>query len=230
MIDFILHFDQFLPGLIETYGFFVYLILFVIVFCETGLVFMPYLPGDSLLFVAGTLAGSLLLNIEILFIVLAAAAIIGDTANYWIGHTAGKKLLAMKYCIVKHQHIEKTEWYFHKYGGMTIVIARFIPFIRTFAPFLAGIGKMRYRWFLVYNVAGGILWVLSFLLAGYFFGNIPLVRDNFEIVIIAIIALSLFAVLSIIVGTLRSLKPCPVPTAKDSDSIDALENPELGDE
>ncbi len=158
MIDFILNFDHYLPGLVQEYGFWVYLILFLIIFCETGLVFMPYLPGDSLLFVAGTLAGTSVLNLELLIVLLAIAAILGDTANYWIGHTAGKKLLTMKYCIVKHEHIEKTEEYFKKYGGLTIVIARFTPFIRTFAPFLAGIGKMKYRWFLTYNVAGGILW------------------------------------------------------------------------
>lgn len=225
MIEFIIHFDQYLPGLIQAYGFWAYLILFLIVFCETGLVFMPYLPGDSLLFVAGTLAGSSILNLEILVAVLAVAAILGDTANYWIGHTTGKKLLAMKYCIVKHEHIERTEVYFHKYGGMTIVIARFIPFIRTFAPFLAGIGKMRYRWFLAYNVAGGILWVLAFLLAGYFFGNIPIVRDNFQIVVLAIIGLSIFAVLSIIIGAIRSFRPCPVPASDDRTAIDALEDP-----
>ncbi|MCU0631922.1 MAG: VTT domain-containing protein [Methanolinea sp.] len=229
MIDFILHFDQYLPGLIQVYGFWVYLILFLIIFCETGLVFMPYLPGDSLLFVAGTLAGSSVLNIELLFITLAVAAILGDTVNYWIGHTAGKKLLTMKYCVVKHEHLEKTEVYFHKYGGMTIIIARFIPFIRTFAPFLAGIGKMRYRWFLMYNVVGGILWILSFLLAGYFFGNIPLVQDNFQIVVMAIIALSLFAVISILVGTIRSFKPCPVPSPDDRKVIEALDDLEFNE-
>lgn len=227
MIDFILHFDQYLPGLIQAYGFWVYLILFLIIFCETGLVFMPYLPGDSLLFVAGTLAGSSVLSLELLLVFLAIAAILGDTANYWIGHTAGKKLLTMKYCVVKHEHIEKTEDYFHKYGGLTIVIARFIPFIRTFAPFLAGIGKMRYRWFLMYNIAGGALWVSSFLLAGYFFGNIPIVRDNFQIVVIAIIALSFFAVFSIILGAVRSFKPCPVPSADERKAIDALDDLEL---
>lgn len=227
MIDFVLNFDQYLPGLVEVYGFWVYLILFVIIFCETGLVFMPYLPGDSLLFVAGTLAGPTVLRIELLFVSLSVAAILGDTANYWIGHTAGKKLLTVKYFVVKHEHLEKTETYFQKYGGLTIVISRFIPFIRTFAPFLAGVGRMKYRWFLMYNVVGGILWVLAFLLAGYFIGNIPIVQDNFQLVVLAIIGLSLFAVLSMIAGAIRSLKPCPAPTADDRKAIKALDDLEF---
>lgn len=227
MIDFILNFDQYLPGLVQEYGFWVYLILFLIIFCETGLVFMPYLPGDSLLFVAGTLAATSVLNLELLIILLAIAAILGDTANYWIGHTAGKKLLTMKYCIVKHDHIAMTEDYFKKYGGLTIVIARFIPFIRTFAPFLAGIGKMKYRWFLSYNVIGGVLWVLGFLLAGYFFGNIPIVQDNFQIVVLAIIGLSFFAVFSIIIGTIRSLRTCPVPSDDERRAIEEIDDLEF---
>jgi membrane-associated protein len=227
MIDFFLNFDQYLPGLVEVYGFWIYLILFVIIFCETGFVFMPFLPGDSLLFVAGTLVGSTVLKIELLFVSLSVAAILGDTANYWIGHTAGKKVLTIKYFVVKYEHLEKTEKYFQKYGGLTIVISRFIPFIRTFAPFLAGIGKMRYRWFLMYNVVGGILWVLTFLLAGYFFGNIPIVKDNFQLVVLAIIGLSLFVVFSMIVGAIRSRRPRPVPTADNRKAIKALDDLEF---
>ncbi len=148
LIDMVLHFDKYLPGIIETYGFWTYVILFVIIFCETGLVVAPYLPGDSLLFVAGALAGAGLLNIEILILSLIVAAVLGDSANYWIGHTTGMKVLDWKCSFVKKEHLEQTHEYFKKYGGFTIVIARFVPFIRTFAPFLAGVGKMSYRWFL----------------------------------------------------------------------------------
>jgi membrane-associated protein len=210
LIDLVIHFDTYLPGIIETYGLWTYLILFVIIFCETGFVVLPYLPGDSLLFVAGAMAGSGYLTIEILLISLFAAAVIGDTVNYWIGNTAGMKVLEMKYCLIRRDHLEKTEEYFTRYGGITIVIARFIPFIRTFAPFLAGVGKMKYRWFLTYNVIGAALWILSFTLAGYFFGGIPIVRQNFNYVIYAIIALSLFAVASIIVGVFRTVSTCTV--------------------
>jgi len=210
LIDLVIHFDTYLPGIIETYGVWTYLILFVIIFCETGFVVLPYLPGDSLLFVAGAMAGSGYLTIEILLISLFAAAVIGDTVNYWIGNTAGMKVLEMKYCLIRRDHLEKTEEYFTRYGGITIVIARFIPFIRTFAPFLAGVGKMKYRWFLTYNVIGAALWILSFTLAGYFFGGIPIVRQNFNYVIYAIIALSLFAVASIIVGVFRTVSTCTV--------------------
>ena len=210
IFDLIIHFDKYLPGIIDTYGLWTYLILFVIIFCETGLVVMPYLPGDSLLFVAGALAGSGYLNIEILLISLFAAAVIGDTVNYWIGNTAGMKVLEKNYSLVRREHLEKTQEYFNRYGGITIVIARFIPFIRTFAPLLAGIGKMKYRWFITYNVIGAALWILGFTLAGYFFGSIPIVQQNFNYIIYAIIALSLFAVVSIIVGVFRTVRTCTV--------------------
>ena len=209
LIDFILHFDHYLPEMIQTYGFWTYLILFIIIFCETGLVVLPYLPGDSLLFVAGALAGTGILSPEVLILSLIAAAVLGDTVNYWIGHTTGMKLLARKYSLIRRDHLEMTEQYFSRYGGKTIVIARFIPFIRTFAPFLAGVGKMQYRWFLSYNVVGGTLWILAFVLAGFFFGSIPFVRENFSYVIYAIIALSLFAVASIVFGVFRSVRSVP---------------------
>ena len=217
LIDIVIHFDKYLPGIIESYGLWTYLILFVIIFCETGLVIMPYLPGDSLLFVAGAMAGSGYLNLEILLISLFAAAVIGDTVNYWIGNTAGMKVLEKNYCLVRRDHIEKTGEYFTRYGGFTIVIARFIPFIRTFAPFLAGVGKMSYRWFITYNVIGAALWILGFTLAGYFFGGIPIVRENFNYVIYAIIALSLFAVASIVVGVFRTVQTCPVEIKKEDE-------------
>jgi membrane-associated protein len=206
LIDMVLHFDKYLPGIIETYGFWTYLILFVIIFCETGLVVTPYLPGDSLLFVAGALAGAGLLNIEVLILSLVFAAVLGDTANYWIGHTAGMKVLDMKYSFVKKEHLEQTHEYFKKYGGFTIVIARFVPFIRTFAPFLAGVGKMSYRWFITYNITGAVLWVSAFSLIGYFFGGLPIVKENFSLLVYAIIGISLLAVASVVLQIIRSSK------------------------
>jgi membrane-associated protein len=217
--DLVLHFDTYLPGLIDSYGFWTYLILFAIIFCETGFVVMPYLPGDSLLFVAGALAGTGYLNVELLIVTLTLAAILGDTANYWIGHTVGMKVLEKKFSIIKRDHLEKTEEFFTRYGGLTIVIARFIPFIRTFAPFLAGVGKMRYRWFLSYNVIGGILWICAFIGAGYFFGSIPIVKENFNYIIYAIILLSLFAVASIVVGMFRVMR-----TGSSNDGTEIDEN------
>ncbi|HWS21262.1 MAG TPA: VTT domain-containing protein [Methanoregula sp.] len=208
LIDLVLHFDTYLPGIIAVYGFWTYLILFIIIFCETGLVVFPYLPGDSLLFVAGTLAGAGFLNVEILIVTLIAAAILGDSANYWIGKNVGMKALEKK-TFVKKGQLEKTEEYFARYGGLTIVIARFVPFIRTFAPFLAGVGKMNYRWFLGYNILGAILWVLGFVLAGYFLGSLPVVQDNFSLIIYAIIGVSLLAVGSVIMGMVRKAKPDP---------------------
>jgi membrane-associated protein len=215
LFDLILHFDKYLPGIIQQYGIWTYLILFTIIFCETGLVLLPYLPGDSLIFIAGALAGAGFLNIEILILVLISAAVLGDTMNYWIGHTIGTKVLDRKYSAVKPEHLNKTEDYFTRYGGKTIVIARFIPFIRTFAPFLAGVGKMSYRWFIVYNLIGGILWVLGFVLAGFFFGRLPLVQENFNLIVYAIIAISLLAVGSIIIGVFRSASPGPSSVEHD---------------
>ena len=209
IIDLIIHFDNYLPGIIETYGVWTYLILFVIIFCETGLVVFPYLPGDSLLFIAGALSGAGYLSPEILIVALVAAAVLGDSANYWIGHTLGMKVLEKKYSFVKREHLEKTEEYFSRYGGLTIVIARFVPFIRTFAPFLAGVGKMGYRWFITYNITGAIMWICAFLLSGYFFGSIPIVRENFSLIIYAIIGISLLAVGSIVIGVIRSVRECP---------------------
>lgn len=206
IIDFVLHFDRYLPGIIAAYGFWTYLILFVIIFCETGLVIMPYLPGDSLLFVAGALAGAGFLNVEVLLVCLIAAAVLGDSVNYWIGHKVGMKILEKNYSLVRRDHLETTEQYFTKYGGLTIVIARFIPFIRTFAPFLAGVGNMSYRWFLTYNITGAALWITSFTLAGYFFGGLPIVKENFGLLIYAIIGISLVAVASIVLSMYRSMK------------------------
>jgi membrane-associated protein len=215
LIDLIIHFDKYLPGIIQEYGVWTYLILFAIIFCETGLVILPYLPGDSLIFIAGALAGAGFLNIEILVLILITAAVLGDTVNYWIGHTIGIKVLEKRYSFVKTEHLKRTEEYFTRYGGKTIVIARFIPFIRTFAPFLAGVGKMSYRWFIIYNLIGGILWVLGFVLAGYFFGSLPLVKENFNLIVYAIIGISLIAVGSIVIGILRPTHPGPADMDPD---------------
>jgi len=205
-LDIVFHFDQYLPGILQQYGMWTYVILFLIVFCETGLVIAPYLPGDSLLFVAGTLAGAGMLDINILLWSLTLACVLGDTINYWIGFTFGLKVLDWKYSPVKKEHIEETHEYFEKYGGFTIVIARFISFIRTFAPFLAGVGKMRYSRFLCYNIFGGVLWSCSFLLIGYFVGNIPIVKENFTLIVYAIIALSLPMLVWFFVKIYRSVK------------------------
>lgn len=203
-LDLLLHFDTYLPQIIELYGFWTYVFLFFIIFLETGLVIMPYLPGDSLLFVAGALAGARLLNVWLLIGALILAAVFGNIVNYWLGITLGMKVLEKQYSLVKKEHLETTRAYFQKYGGSTIVIARFVPFIRSFAPFLAGVGKMQYPRFLMYNVLGGGIWVIGFVLVGYFFGNLSIVQENFGLIIYAIIGLSLLAVASIVINIIRT--------------------------
>jgi len=180
-----------LNEIIISYKSWTYLILFLIIFCETGLVFTPFLPGDSLLFAAGAIAALGSLNPMLLFFLLAVAAILGDTANYWIGEFIGEKLFdSKKLKFLKREHLDKTHQFYEKHGGKTIIIARFVPIIRTFAPFVAGIGSMTYPKFLSYNIIGGILWVGLFTFGGYYFGNLPFVKSNFSIVIIAIIIIS----------------------------------------
>jgi membrane-associated protein len=191
LIDFVLHLDQHLGALIQEYGVLVYMILFLIIFIETGLVVAPFLPGDSLIFAAGAFAAAGFLNVFALFALLSMAAILGDTANYWIGHFLGPKVFRTKIRFLNKKLMERTHKFYEKHGGATIVIARFIPIIRTFAPFLAGVGKMSYWRFICYNIAGGIAWVTLFLSVGYCFGNLPFVKDNFSFVIIAIILISL---------------------------------------
>jgi membrane-associated protein len=191
LIEFILHIDKHLGEIIKNYGTFTYLILFFIIFAETGFVFTPFLPGDSLLFAAGVFASLGSFNILILLGILMAAAILGDTLNYWIGHFFGEKIVRNPKIPIKKDHIEKTNRFFEKHGGKTIVLARFVPIIRTFAPFVAGAGQMSYGKFIFYNIIGGILWVSIFTLAGFFFGNIPLVKKNFSLVVIVIILISL---------------------------------------
>jgi membrane-associated protein len=206
IIDVVLHFDKYLPVILQQYGMWTYVILFLIIFLETGLVVTPYLPGDSLLFIAGALAAAGMLNIGILIVTLILAAILGDTLNYWIGYTFEMKVLEWKYSPVKQEHLDETQKYFAKYGGFTIVIARFMPFIRTFAPFLAGVGRMRYSWFLGYNALGGIMWASLFLLVGYFVGNLPIVKDNFSLIVYAIIAVSMLALVSIFASIFVAMK------------------------
>ncbi len=189
LIDLVLHIDKHIGWIIQNFGAGVYLILFLVIFCETGLVFTPFLPGDSLLFVAGTFAALGSMNLILLFLVVAAAAILGDTANYWIGHYFGEKVL-LKTRFVKKEYLAKTKEFYRKHGGKTIILARFIPIIRTFAPFVAGIGRMSYLKFISYNIIGGLLWVTLFVFAGYFFGSLPIVKDNLAVVIFAIIFLS----------------------------------------
>ena len=191
IIDLFLHLDVHLHELILQYGTFTYSILFAVIFAETGLVFTPFLPGDSLLFAAGTFAAKGAFNPHLLFILLTIAAIIGDTVNYWIGHYIGMKVFNWKIPFLKKEHLDRTHQFYEKYGGKTIIIARFVPIVRTFAPFVAGIGSMTYSKFITYNVVGGILWVAIFIYGGYFFGNLPFVKNNFSWVIIVIIFLSI---------------------------------------
>ena len=191
LFDFILHLDVYLDQIITNYGSLTYAILFIIIFIETGLVVTPFLPGDSLLFAAGAFAALGSLNIFMLLALLTVGAILGDTVNYWIGHFFGEKLVANPRIPIKKEHIEKTQKFFNKHGGKTIILARFVPIVRTFAPFVAGIGKMHYGQFISFNFIGGIVWVFLLTLTGFFFGNIPMVRDNFSTVIIAIILISI---------------------------------------
>jgi membrane-associated protein len=191
LIDFVLHIDAHLDLIIQDYGLITYVLLFVIVFCETGLVVTPFLPGDSLLFAVGAFAARGSLSLPVALAVLAAAAILGDTANYWIGAVVGPKVFRRENVrLLNRKHLERTHEFYERYGGKTIVIARFVPIVRTFAPFVAGIGKMTYGHFLSYNVIGGAAWVLGFVMAGFWFGNIPVVKRNFTLVIFAIIVVS----------------------------------------
>jgi len=192
IFDFILHIDKHLADLIGYFGNWTYVMLFAIVFAETGLVVTPFLPGDSLLFAVGTLAGGGLLNIWISYFTLLVAAILGDTVNYWIGHYIGPKVFSKENSrFFKKEYLEKTREFYEKYGGKTIIIARFLPIIRTFAPFVAGVGKMHYGTFFFYNIFGGFIWVTSLVFAGFYLGGLSFVKANFEYAIFAIIALSL---------------------------------------
>jgi len=190
LVDFILHLDVHLNAIIQNFGIWTYLILFLIIFMETGIVITPFLPGDSLLFAAGSFAALGSLNVFALFIILTLAAILGDTLNYWIGHFIGLRALSGNVRFLKKEYLDRTHGFYDKHGGKTIILARFIPIIRTFAPFVAGVGAMDYPRFFFFNVIGAVLWVALFTFGGYFFGNLPFVRDNFTIVILAIIVIS----------------------------------------
>lgn len=201
LVTIVLHFDQYLDAVIQTYGVWAYLILFLIVFCETGLVVTPFLPGDSLLFVAGAIAARGSLDVWWLAGSLAVAAVTGDAVNYWVGRSLGARLLRQgEVRYLKKDYLDRTHQFYEKYGAKTIVLARFVPIIRTFAPFVAGLGRMTYRRFAVYNVAGGIVWIAIFVFGGYFFGNVPVVKRHFTLVILAVIVLS---VLPLVVSFLR---------------------------
>lgn len=192
LVEFILHFDKYLNATIEQYGTWTYAILFLIVFCETGLVVTPILPGDSLLFAAGAMAASGSLDPHVLAILLTVAAVLGDAVNYSIGYFLGPKVFSQASgWLLNRKYLERTREFYDRHGGKTIVIARFMPIIRTFAPFVAGIGKMEYWKFALYNVSGGIFWVALFIYGGYLFGNVPLVKENFSLVILGIIFVSI---------------------------------------
>jgi membrane-associated protein len=187
---YVLHLDKSLDAIIATYGTWTYLILFTVIFCETGLVVTPFLPGDSLLFAAGTMAGRGDLRLGMLLAVLATSAIVGDNVNYWIGRYIGPRAFSGQVRFLKKEHLDRTHRFFEKYGGKTIILARFVPIVRTFAPFVAGVGTMNYGRFLLYDVPGGIAWVGIFVLGGYWFGSRPWVKDHFFVVVLAIIIIS----------------------------------------
>lgn len=212
LIDFILHLDKHLVELVAQFGGWTYGVLFLIIFCETGLVVTPILPGDSLLFAVGALAASGALNVFLIFVLLSIAAILGDTVNYWVGYVVGPRIFASTGSRwLNRKHLERTHEFYEKYGGKTIIIARFIPIVRTFAPFVAGIGRMTYWKFLLYNVVGGIVWIGIFVYAGYFFGNIPIVKANFGLVVVAIIFISL---LPAVIEYLRARRQTAPKTAQ----------------
>ena len=206
LVDFILHIDIHLAELIARYGTGTLVLLFLIVFAETGLVVTPFLPGDSLLFAAGAFAARGALDIGLLVPILLVAAILGDTVNYWIGHKIGRRAFSGKIPFIKQEYLQRTESFYERHGGKTIILARFVPIIRTFAPFVAGIGTMSYARFIVYNVVGAMLWVVLFTVGGYFFGNLPMVQRNFKLVILAIIVVS---VMPIVVEFVRARRATP---------------------
>lgn len=194
LIDFFLHLDKHLAEIIRQYGTWTYAILFLIIFVETGLVVMPLLPGDSLLFAAGIFANLGQLDPWLLTGLLIAAAILGDTVNYWIGNKLGPRAFSGEFRFLKREYLDRTREFYARHGGKTIILARFIPIVRTFAPFVAGVGEMQYSRFLAYNVVGGVVWVTLFVWAGYLFGDIPVVQERFELVILGIIGVSVLPI------------------------------------
>ena len=211
IVDFVLHIDRYLGIFIQQYGTLTYAILFIVIFCETGLVVTPFLPGDSLLFAAGALAAidsSGTLNVFFLFAILAAAAVLGDTVNYLIGAKFGVKLFDYNIPFLKQEYLDRTYEFYEKYGGKTIILARFVPIVRTFAPFVAGVGRMNYSRFIMFNFVGGVAWVAIFVFLGNLFGNVPFVKNNFEIVTLAIVLIS---VLPMVFEYVRSRRRAKVP-------------------
>ena len=210
ILDFILHIDQYMISIVQDYHTWAYAILFIIIFCETGLVLTPFLPGDSLLFVAGAISAlpSMSIDIHILVLILFAAAVLGDSCNYMIGHFFGRKLFHNPNSrIFKQSYLDKTHEFYTKYGGKTIILARFVPIVRTFAPFVAGMGKMHYYYFMVYNLIGGAAWVALFCYAGYFFGDLPVVQENLKLLIVAIIVISILpAIIEVVRAKIKSKK------------------------
>ena len=215
LIDLLVNLDDHLLEITRQYGTWTYAILFAVIFAETGLVVTPFLPGDSLLFALGSLAAIGALDLTTLLVLMSAAAIIGDTVNYWIGARVGPKVFSQeKSRFFKKEYLDRTHAFYEKYGGKTIIIARFVPIIRTFAPFVAGIGKMTYLKFLTYNVLGGLLWVGGLTLAGFFFGNLPFVREHFSVIIIAIIIISILpGVIEFLRHRRQASRPAQAPEA-----------------
>ena len=206
IINFVLHIDAYLKVIITQYGAWTYGLLFFVIFMETGFVITPFLPGDSLIFAAATFAATGVLNPWVIFILMTIAAFAGDTANYWIGHAIGAKAYTGEVKWIKQEYMQRTRAFFEKHGGKTIFLARFVPIIRTFTPFVAGVSKMPYGYFLTWNLVGGVSWVATFTLLGYFFGNIPFVQANFELVIVAIILISLVPAVIEAVKARREMK------------------------
>lgn len=192
LIEIFLHLDKHLSIVVQSYGLWTYLILFLIIFCETGLVITPLLPGDSLLFAAGSFAAIGVFDVRLLFLLLSGAAILGDSVNYYIGRQMGSKVFTMNNSrIFKKEYLDRTHKFYEKYGGKTIILARFVPIVRTFAPFVAGVGSMSYGRFAAFNITGGLVWVGIFVIGGYYFGSLPLIKNNFSVVILAIIFISI---------------------------------------
>ncbi len=205
VISLFLNLDQNLPGVVNEYGIWTYVILFAIIFLETGLVITPFLPGDSLLFVGGAAAASGILDLQLLIVTIIVGAVLGDTLNYWIGNRIGLHLFCERFPnLIKKEYIDRTYGFYEKYGGATIFVARFVPMVRTFAPCLAGIGTMRYRRFLFYNVLGAVAWTLSIVLGGYYLGTFTVVKENMSILMMGVIALSAITILFIIVSVVSA--------------------------
>jgi membrane-associated protein len=224
IVDFVLHVDVYLNDIIARYGEWTLALLFIVIFMETGVVVTPFLPGDSLIFAAATFAARGTLNPWVMFILISIAAVAGDTANYWIGHRVGARAYTGELKWIKKEYMDRTHVFFVKHGGKAIFLARFVPIIRTFAPFVAGVSQMPYGFFIRWNIIGGITWVATFTLLGYFFGNIPFVQKNFELVIIAIILISL---VPIVVEVVKS-KRTPVQYRTDDSTVPMVDNPRGG--